>query len=552
MSTAAAKRRLLASRIAVLIVACVSSYFVLDTLGTMFIPAGSFGIDVIGETAIVDAIDPQSGSKGLRVGDRIDLGAMPFRERSYVYANTLLPVGLTLTVPIIRSGSKRSAIIRTFKSEFGIDDEIRYFARKIVAMAYIFVAVVLVWSRPNLMLWGLAIFLMRQHPWFITPFDSAPLAALSIAAWYTIYSLGWPGLIVFASRFPDNRTTRFTKYWDLFAAAIFVCHFSGSVRYFLPLFMARPIGVLPEWSSNVYAVIPVAIFAILCVKVFRTRALPATRIFRWVVAGYGVGVLVGWIALNEILWYYPVASAWLEFAQPIFMLALPLSVAYAVIRYRAFDLGFLANRTLVYGAFLVAAVSTIVIAVWAVSQRLTSTIDIRVATLAALLIGMTFQASRAFVERFVDRVFLRRRYDAAASLDMLRERLRGSRDAKRVTDEVASTLGLASLAVFSRAADGGFVREAAFGWPPGSAWHLLPEEALTRTLQEGAAIAAVTDDFYDDLALPSDARPRFALALRRGNRVTQAILVGPQRSGPNLDRDAMRSLRTVFDEAIFA
>jgi hypothetical protein len=183
-----------------------------------------------------------------------------------------------------------------------------------------------------------------------------------------------------------------------------------------------------------------------------------------------------------------------------------------------------------------------VISVWAAS-RLTSSVGVGIAMFVALLAGMTLRSLRTSVVRFVDRVFLRRRHEAAVSLDALRDTLRGSNDAGRLTDEVATTLGLSSLAVFSRAADGGFVRNAAYGWPPGSAWRLLPEEALTRTLDDdGSAIVRVPDD-EDDLALPADdARPRFALAVRRGDRVERA----------SLDRDAMRSLHGVFDEAIFA
>ena len=43
--------------------------------------------------------------------------------------------------------------------------------------------------------------------------------------------------------------------------------------------------------------------------------------------------------------------AWLLFI-PAFQVAIPLTVAYAVVRHRAFDAGLIANRTLVYGVFL--------------------------------------------------------------------------------------------------------------------------------------------------------------------------------------------------------
>jgi hypothetical protein len=298
----------------------------------------------------------------------------------------------------------------------------------------------------------------------------------------------------------------------------------------------------------VEALVSVALFW----KLLRTKGRSPWRSFRWVAAGYGVGILLGWTGGYYAQDVFPDLSAWFDFGDDLVMLAFPLSVAYAVIRHRAFGLGYLANRILVSGAFFVGIVSTIVISIWTASHA-TSTFGVGFAMFVALLVGMTLRSSPAIVVRFVDRVFLRHRYEAAVSLDALRDALRGSNDPKRLTDEVATTLGLASLAVFTRVADGGFVRNAAFGWPPGSAWHLLPEEALTRTLDDdGSAIIRVPDD-EDDLALPiDDARPRFALAVRRGERVERAIFVGPQRNGASLDRDAMRSLHGVFDEAIFA
>jgi hypothetical protein len=553
-------RLLYASRAAVLVLAIVSAHFALRQLWIMWEHNGSFGIHIDLPTAVVTVLEPQHPPQpGIAVGDRVDLAAMSFRERSYFYEAIWRPAGIRVTVTVERGHSRHTVNLVTADINAPNDETVAVFSYKIVAIIYILVAIVLVWNRPNFMLWGLALFLLQADTYWVTDLSSPALAALVLSSYAVLTGLGWPGLIVFAARFPDDRATRATKYWYLVAAAFFFYYAFLAVHDYIPLFTARPIPDLPDWmSTGVTEGIGVAVLATLCWKLFRSKARSQWRGVRSVVVCYGVSIVLAWNTLPYLLNYVPNdwnwSYWWCTFAQRLFMLAFPASIMYAVLRHRAFGLGYLANLFLVYGTYAVAVGSTIVVGVWTVSNVTSTAVGIGIAMFVALLAGMTLRSSHGSVVRFVDRVFLRHRYEAALSLDALRDTLRGSSDARHLTDEVATTLGLASLAIFSRTADGGFVRKAAFGWPPGSAWHLLPEERLTRTLDDdGAAIVRVPDDRDDEPALPADdARPQFALAVRRGDRIEQAILVGPQRNGASLDRDAMRSLRGVFEEATFA
>jgi hypothetical protein len=294
----------------------------------------------------------------------------------------------------------------------------------------------------------------------------------------------------------------------------------------------------------------VGVFIALCVKL-RAKIRFIRAGFEWIVAGYGVGIVIGLVGLNVLFELIDSDSRWPQVGQLVVMLAMPASVAYSLIRHRSFGLGYLTNRMLVFASLTIAAVSTFSIAVWVTSGYLSSTRGVGTAMFVALLVGMVFQAQHGRAIRFVDRIFLPHRYEAGISLDRMRETLRGTNDAKRVTGEVAATLGLASVAVFERTSDGGFVRNAASGWPHGTAWHLLPGEALTRSLDDGAAIIALPDELSGDYGFPgARARPRVALTIRRGGRVERAILVGDHGDGASLDRDAIRSMHGIFDEAL--
>jgi hypothetical protein len=517
-------------------------------------PPHYFDISLDPTGTFVNYLNPDYAAKGIRVGDRVDLAVMPFRERAILYEDIWYAAPERLTVAVKRGATTRAATVETLVYEPSFDQAVGAFGEKIVAMAYILVAVVLVWSRPTIRLWGLAVFLISWHPTYFEHLESPLLAALSIVAWNVVDALGVPGIIVFAARFLDDRSTAATKYWYLVAAALFVYKFWYETYFFAPLFTTRPIADLPDWATSTFTtVLYVLVFPILCFNLLRAENRSSSRSFRWVAAGYAVGIVLGSGIMGYVVQNYAFAtSPWLFVVREALMLAFPVSVAYAIIRHRAFGLGYLTNRTLVYAMFSGAAVSTIVIGIWTASAELTSAIGIALAMFVAALVGMTLQASRRYVVRFVDRVFLRRRHQVAVALDNLRSALRGSSDARDLTADVAETLGLSSLAVFSRTPDGGFVRKAAVGWPPGSTWHLLPGEALTRLLDEGAALVPIAYESNDDEpALPSaDARPRHALTLRRGDRVERAILVGPQRTGTIIDRDAMRSLQRLFEEAI--
>ena len=416
-----------------------------------------------------------------------------------------------------------------------------------MTLVYIVTGVMLVWNRPSVMLWGLAVLLIGTQDFVFGPFSSPIIAALLIFGFAFISTLCLPGLIVFAARFPYGRANSATKVWDITAVGTFLLNMPLTLYGYLPLFTARPLSDRPDFT-HFYSSMYVAILIALCLKLRKNHAI--RNGFGWIVAGYGVGFVLGYIGLSELFSVLP-ESYLGDLGQLVLMLAFPASVAYSLIRHRSFDLGHLTNRTLVLASLSIGVVATFLIGVWVTSVEFSSTLGVGSAMFVALLIGMTFQAQHGRAINIVDRIFLPRRYEVGVSLDRIRETLRGSNDAKRVTADVAGALGLASVAVFERASDGGFVRNAACGWPHGTIWHLLPGEALTRSLGDGATVITLPDELAENSGFPSShACPRVALTIRRGGRVERAVLIGHCSGGASLDRDAIRSVHGIFDDAL--
>ena len=149
-----ASRGLLASRIAVLVLALASSSYFKYSISRMWVTLGYLGINIDWSTAVVTDVSPINAAKGIRPGDRVDLAAMPFRERIYLYAADVQPVGMQLTVPVVRGSHTRAVTIEVAPMEIGPDITIYRWSRWVVAMLFVATGVMLVWNRPTLMLWG--------------------------------------------------------------------------------------------------------------------------------------------------------------------------------------------------------------------------------------------------------------------------------------------------------------------------------------------------------------------------------------------------------------
>ncbi len=135
---------------------------------------------------------------------------------------------------------------------------------------------------------------------------------------------------------------------------------------------------------------------------------------------------------------------WLQgllFVMLLSFAGVPVAIGFAVLRYRLYDIDLLINRTLVYGSLTVSLAAVYfggVTATQAIFRALTGQeeqpqLAIVVSTLA---IAALFDPLRRGIQRFIDRRFYRRKYDAAKTLASFSSRLREETDLDSLTDEV--------------------------------------------------------------------------------------------------------------------
>ena len=174
---------------------------------------------------------------------------------------------------------------------------------------------------------------------------------------------------------------------------------------------------LPLWS------IGLAVLALLCITSlflrYRRAAMVEREQIKWLL--YAVGVFVAF--------YVVLLPTQGEFDQlgrdlfnlffPLFILAFPLAIGIAILRYRLYDIDVIIRKTLVYSV-LTALLALIYFGGVVLVQQLTRSItgessDVAI-VVSTLVIAALFFPLRRRVQNVIDRRFYRRKYDAAKTL----------------------------------------------------------------------------------------------------------------------------------------
>jgi hypothetical protein len=122
---------------------------------------------------------------------------------------------------------------------------------------------------------------------------------------------------------------------------------------------------------------------------------------------------------------------------------IPISIGFAVLRYRLYDIDLLINRSLVYGTLTV-LLALVYVGLIIGLQALLGTIikqDNGVAiVLSTLAIYVLFRPLRRRVQAIIDRRFYRRKYDAARTLAAFSATLRQEVDLEQLSEQLLAVV----------------------------------------------------------------------------------------------------------------
>jgi hypothetical protein len=171
--------------------------------------------------------------------------------------------------------------------------------------------------------------------------------------------------------------------------------------------------------------------AALVVRFRRSRGIERQQL-KWVLAGAALLVLL-FAAPQQVV---PEEASFA--ALLLGMLVIAAAVAVAMLRHRLYDIDVVLNRTLVYAGLTAALAAAYVLVVLVLQLALAPVAESSgLATAGSTLaVAALFRPARTRIQAGVDRRFYRSKYDAAATVEDFRLRLRDELDLSALTSEL--------------------------------------------------------------------------------------------------------------------
>ena len=546
------------------IVAAVSTWMLATTLPSitrLWHPLGSFGYraDSNGRASDVAPGSPASIA-GLHDGDRFAVARTPMDVRKFTLGPLFLAkVGQTVTLPVIAGDGVRQVTMTAVPQTLSAADRILLVVRTLGAMIFVLIGAALVLLRPSPTTWGFFAFTIGLNPGSDATFDASLPGTLYPANW-TLETLaigiGDAGFLAFALRFPKDELTDWRRQlgraipWLIAVMAVF-----GAYVVLAPYVAAVPTEAASRAYYMLCSCVYLAALVALATTYFRSDGIDRQRM-KWVIVGTAIGLPAFALAsIFDITSAFPYPPYWVIGVLLSLNLLVPFAIAYGVIRHHVIDISFVISRALVYAVLTAALVAAFALADWVLGRELSSS-GLAVAAEVAISIAFAFWLNSLHrrVDRFVDSTLFRARHLAERRLERVARALPHARSQELVSDmlvrEPAEALGLASSALFTRALDDDFVRDAAVGWGPADATAIKADDALAAHLE-----AEQTPIDIHDIRWPRDdipqgaAHPHLAVPIIVRRRLVGFVLYGGHAGGIALDPDEIRIIGNLMTGA---
>lgn len=299
------------------------------------------------------------------------------------------------------------------------------------------------------------------------PSRAALVAWLTQWLWIPTFAAFVEGLLLFPDGAPlSPRWRRVVNVVAVGAVAVAVtAALSPRGEFFRPAPLAAvgpgPLvaaGAFGAFLANAAPAVPVFVLSCLALVLaaliarYRRGDAIARAQLKWV--AYAAGLVLGTVAVNPIVMLAFGIDAPLGLA----LLAVPIAIGIAILRYRLFDIDLLISRTLSYAALSGIVVALYLVTVTSLGALLRRPEDPLVSAGAALLVAVAFNPVRVRVQRAVDHLVYGQRADPYAVVAELGRRVGAALDPDSVLPTIARTVGdslrLPYVAIELNAGDG--------------------------------------------------------------------------------------------------
>ncbi len=498
---------------------------------------------------------PEVSASHLKVGDRLDPRSLAVDERSWLLGWALPLEGQTMHFTAQRAGRSFSGLLPEPRPVSG--DLAVALIKRTTASVFIIAALILLLMRPSLMMWGFFLYAIGSaegSPLVLEFLGSTANTIGTVLLAGVIYPILGPlGLLLFATRFPASSpggARRFIERATPYLGALLVL---AAAKFVLNLFGVPLPPVVGIASLLVAICVPLIAMAALVMGFLRLDAQHKQRL-RWVVAGFVLYYAT--VAYQQFAGFLPGQgwpASWTNAGLTIdalngFVIFIPITVAYAVLKHHVLDINFVIGRGLVYAILTSFAVATFAVIEWLLGGVLAQT---KLATagevLAAIAMGFGLNGMHARVDRFVDAVIFRKRHAAEQRLARVAAGLPHTESyetiAKLVIREPVDALGLRSGAFFRRSDGGAFHCEYSAAMPAGPQTVIKSDEALLTHLHGERGCVTLRDVGWTfPISADAASAPVIAFPIFVRHELRAIAFYGGHDTGEAIDPDELRAL----------
>ncbi len=290
-------------------------------------------------------------------------------------------------------------------------------------------------------------------------FYSGPSNLLVTKEPFSLFSMVWNStftpLIMYPAScflfllFPDGR---FAPDWSRrLALAALVTAPVGTITDLI-WFRSQPGALAVLVISGLLTVVVVS--GVLYAQFYRYRHIASRQQrqqIKWVV--YGLGIMLFLLVATALpyFWSFTLPAStpypiWLAITEAIYFLSFavfPVSLTFAVMRYRLYDIDILINRTLVYGALTGCVVALYALGVGAFGVLFETGGNLIMTLLATGLVAVLFQPLRERLQRAVNRLMYGERDEPFTILRRLGQRLESSAMPEDILSAIVETVAQA-------------------------------------------------------------------------------------------------------------
>jgi signal transduction histidine kinase len=258
----------------------------------------------------------------------------------------------------------------------------------------------------------------------------------------------------------------------------------------------NPAGLDEPWvpgaaNASIGLALPVLVGAAAAATVrFRRRRGDERQQIKW--------LLLAVMAVGSVLAYYGTViatgtdpnqggfAAWSQYLAIASFLAVPISVAFGVLKYRLYDIDVVINKAVVYAVlavFITGVYLTVVVAAGSLTGYASNPV---LSGIAAAIVALAFQPVRRGIQRLANRLVYGERATPYEVLAQLSDRLAGEYAADDVLDRIAAALagGIGADRVVVWLDSGGELRPAAV-WPKGARSAPIAASAASTATDDG-------------------------------------------------------------------